>query len=89
MLSLETMKNHYSKPKIQILGKRYKRQVYQPPQVDEQLVSAFLNSPEAVKMVLSYLDKQKPKTTTTTTTTTKRLESIENYKFFQAKLHLT
>merc|ERR1711979_67686 len=52
--------------------KRYKRQVYQPPQVDEQLVSAFLNSPEAVKMVLSYLDKQKPKTTTTTTTTTKR-----------------
>jgi len=48
--------------------KRYKRQVYQPPQVDEKLVSAFLNSPEAVKMVLSYLDKQKPKTTTTTTT---------------------
>jgi len=49
--------------------KRYKRQVYQPPQVDEKLVSAFLNSPEAVKMVLSYLDKQKPKNTTTTTTT--------------------
>merc|ERR1712083_1220695 len=49
----------------------YKRQVYQPPQVDEKLVSAFLNSPEAVKMVLSYLDKQK-KLTTTTRTTTKR-----------------
>ena len=54
---------------------RYKRQVYQPPQVDEGLVSAFLNNPEAVKMVLSYLDKQRPKTTTTTTTTTKKPRS--------------
>lgn len=43
--------------------------MYQPPQVDEQLVSAFLNSPEAVKMVLTYLGKQKKFTTTTTTTT--------------------
>merc|ERR1711935_125583 len=46
---------------LQQRWKRYKRQVYQPPQVDEKLVSAFLNSPEAVKMVLSYLDKQKQK----------------------------
>jgi len=57
---------------LQQRWKRYKRQVYQPPQVDEKLVSAFLNSPEAVKMVLSYLDKQKKLTTTTRTTTTKR-----------------
>lgn len=49
--------------------KRFKRQV---PHVDESLVSAFLNSPEAVKMVLSYLGKsssnrrtQVPETTTT------------------------
>lgn len=56
---------------LQQRWKRYKRQVYQPPQVDEKLVSAFLNSPEAVKMVLSYLDKQK-KLTTTTRPTTKR-----------------
>lgn len=56
---------------LQQRRKRYKRQVYQPPQVDEKLVSAFLNSPEAVKMVLSYLDKQK-KLTTPRTTTTKR-----------------
>ena len=41
---------------------RTKRQVYQPPQVDEKLVSAFINNPEAVKMVMSYLKKQ---TTTT------------------------
>jgi len=54
---------------LQQRWKRYKRQVYQPPQVDEKLVSAFLNSPEAVKMVLSYLDKQNKLTTTTTTTT--------------------
>jgi len=53
---------------LQQRQKRYKRQVYQPPQVDEKLVSAFLNSPEAVKMVLSYLDKQKKSTVTTTTT---------------------
>merc|ERR1712223_2198276 len=51
---------------LQQRWKRYKRQVYQPPQVDEKLVSAFLNSPEAVKMVLSYLDKQNKLTTTTT-----------------------
>ena len=57
---------------LQQRWKRYKRQVYQPPQVDEKLVSAFLNSPEAVKMVLSYLDKQKKLATTTRTTTTKR-----------------
>ena len=57
---------------LQQRWKRYKRQVYQPPQVDEKLVSAFLNSPEAVKMVLSYLDKQKKLKTTTRTTTTKR-----------------
>ena len=46
--------------------KRFKRQVYQTaPHVDEDLVSAFLNSPEAVKMVLSYLGTQKRTTTTT------------------------
>merc|ERR1712241_716082 len=38
---------------------RNRRQVYQPPHVDEKLVSAFINNPEAVKMVMSYLNKQK------------------------------
>ena len=58
------------------LFKRSKRQVFKggPPEVDENIVSAFLNSPEAVQMVLSYFNKQKnltpaiPVTTTTTTT---------------------
>ena len=48
---------------------RTKRQVYQPPQVDEKLVSAFINNPEAVKMVMSYLKKQTtpaPRTTART-----------------------
>ena len=40
--------------------------------MDENIVSAFLNSPEAVQMVLSFFNKQKnltpiPVTTTTTT----------------------
>merc|ERR1719273_2086681 len=56
--------------------KRSKRQVYnKPPEVDENIVSAFLNSPEAVQMVLSYFKKQNkltPPTVTTTTTTTPR-----------------
>lgn len=56
--------------------KRSKRQVFKgPPEVDENIVSAFLNSPEAVQMVLSYFNKQKnltPIPVTTTTTTTPR-----------------
>jgi len=57
-------------------NRRSKRQVYnKPPEVDENIVSAFLNSPEAVQMVLSYFKKQNkltPPTVTTTTTTTPR-----------------
>ena len=52
-----------------------RRQAFQSaPQVDEKLVSAFINNPEAVKMVLSYLSKQKsslPPPTTTPRTTPK------------------
>merc|ERR1711953_1460161 len=53
---------------------RIKRQVYQPPHVDEKLVSAFINNPEAVKMVMSYLKKQKSTTPPPRTTTPSRLD---------------
>ena len=43
--------------------------MYQPPHVDEKLVSAFINNPEAVKMVMSYLKKQKSTTPPPRTTT--------------------
>ena len=54
-------------------NKRYKRQLFnknKPLEVDENIVSAFLNSPEAVSMVLSYFNKKKKDVVTTTTTTT-------------------
>lgn len=65
---------HHHKAKARLNKvKRSKRQVFKgPPEVDENIVSAFLNSPEAVQMVLSFFNKQKnltpiPVTTTTTT----------------------
>jgi len=68
LISFASLSTAVSEKKVENVEQRTKRQVYQPaPHVDEKLVSAFINNPEAVKMVLSYLNKQKATPTPTTT----------------------